>query len=565
MSKNAELANWTIGKKLTASFAGLALITLILGGLGYYGAVKSDKAIDEIGVVRLPSVSSLLKMNQALVSINAGEEALQNPMLTQNDRLEVMESIDESWVNFETARAIFEPLPQTDEEAKKWREFLITFEDWKEDHEVFMDLADQYKNEADDQTEAILLEQMRQQFLTENLISKSANIDVINEIEALNSQIAASEVDKAVANNANLRTASLIALFIGVAIAALLGYLITRSINSSLGSIINSLTVGSDQVDSASRQLSESSQEMAEGASEQAASLEQTSSSLEEMSAQIKQTAQNAGEAEHSMRETQPLVDGGVSAMKRMNQAMKEIQESSLETSKIIKTIDEIAFQTNLLALNAAVEAARAGEAGKGFAVVAEEVRNLARRSAEAAKNTSDLIAKSQNSSEKGTSVAEEVSSNLTKIAESVTDVSTLVVEISAASREQATGIEEMNSVMSEMDKAVQSNASGSEETASAAEELTSQASELKLMVGELINLVGEENAKIKKKSHFTRVLKKPRTNGYSSHSVSPNHFNNNGGTKQKASEPKQPASVGKNGTNGRNLIPLDDEDFGDF
>ena len=346
-----------------------------------------------------------------------------------------------------------------------------------------------------------------------------------------------------------------------------IAWLFSNSINKTLNFIITRLNSGSDQVDSASRQLSEASQEMAEGASEQAASLEQTSSSLEEMSAQIKQTAQNAGEAENSMREAQPLVDGGVSAMKRMNQAMKEIQESSMETSKIIKTIDEIAFQTNLLALNAAVEAARAGEAGKGFAVVAEEVRNLARRSAEAAKNTSELIAKSQTSSDKGTSVAEEVSLNLTKIADSVSDVSTLVIEISAASREQATGIEEMNSVMSEMDKAVQSNASGSEETASAAEELTSQASELKLMVKELVSLVGEDNARIKSGAgdRFTQILKKPRMQAQSQQNSQSDIFIPKYEKKKSGAAAYVSTNGGHNGTNGQGLIPLDDEDFDDF
>jgi methyl-accepting chemotaxis protein len=171
--------------------------------------------------------------------------------------------------------------------------------------------------------------------------------------------------------------------------------------------------------------------------------------------------------------------------------AIQKIKSSSDETAKIIKTIDEIAFQTNLLALNAAVEAARAGDAGKGFAVVAEEVRNLAQRSAEAARNTAALIEGSQQNAENGVNVSKDVESILLRIAENTQKLSQLNGEVSSASNEQSKGIDQVNTAMTEMDKVTQSNAANAEECASASEELSAQASELKEMVNQLMQLVG--------------------------------------------------------------------------
>jgi len=273
-------------------------------------------------------------------------------------------------------------------------------------------------------------------------------------------------------------------------LALLAGYFLSRRISDQISRIIDNLRGSARQVSSASNQLSSSSQKLAEGSSEQASSLEETSSSLEEMSSQTKQNADNSGQADSAVKETASQVESGTEAVQRMSRAMEQIKNNTSETSRIIKTIDDIAFQTNLLALNAAVEAARAGEAGKGFAVVAEEVRNLAQRSADAAKETSELIEKSQTSANNGAQVAEEVSSNLESIKQSTEKVNTLIGEISAASSEQSQGIEQVNNAVSEMDKVVQQNASDAEESSSAAEELNSQAKELQDIVGQLTELV---------------------------------------------------------------------------
>ncbi len=280
----------------------------------------------------------------------------------------------------------------------------------------------------------------------------------------------------------------------GVLLAILLGtlfaVLLTRSISRPLGRIISSLTAGAEQVASASNQVSSASQQMAQGSSEQASSLEETSSSLEEMASMTRQNADNAVKTDRLMSETKTIVTQGVDSMRNMSAAIDSIRQSSQQTARIIKTIDEIAFQTNLLALNAAVEAARAGEAGKGFAVVAEEVRNLARRSAEAARNTADLIEGSQKNAETGVQATARVAEALTNIQASALQVATLVAEITAASRQQAQGIDQVNVAVSEMDKVIQQNAANAEESASASEELSSQAQELYALVAELTALV---------------------------------------------------------------------------
>lgn len=288
--------------------------------------------------------------------------------------------------------------------------------------------------------------------------------------------------------------------FVSVICIVGIGMWAGTSTTKVLKKIIDKLNGGAEQVNESSAQLSSSSQSLAESSSEQAASLQQTTSSLEEISSQTKQTTQNVIQVEQEMdSNAKPMVESGKQSMEKMIEAMNNIENSSAETSKIIKTIDDIAFQTNLLALNAAVEAARAGEAGKGFAVVAEEVRNLAQRSAEAAKNTSDLIEESQENSLEGSKIAEEMAEKLDNIALSVDSVHTLVREIAIAAKEQQTGIEEMGSVMHEMDKTVQGNASSSEQTASSAEELSSQANELNKLVIELAALAG---AAVEQSSH---------------------------------------------------------------
>jgi methyl-accepting chemotaxis protein len=283
----------------------------------------------------------------------------------------------------------------------------------------------------------------------------------------------------------------------GIACAALVALLLAygwrfrQTTTRELRGLARNLGDASSQVAAAATQVSVSSQSLAAGSGEQAASLEETTASLEEMAGMTKRNAENATNANQLANQARQAADNGAAGMQAMNTAMTDIKASSDDIAKIIKTIDEIAFQTNILALNAAVEAARAGEAGMGFAVVAEEVRNLAQRSAQAAKETAAKIEGAIGKTAQGVEISAKVAAGLAEIVEKVRRVDALVAEVASASREQSQGVDQINSAIVQMDKVVQTNAAAAEESAAAAEELNAQAAVLNDAVSDLQQLIG--------------------------------------------------------------------------
>lgn len=254
-------------------------------------------------------------------------------------------------------------------------------------------------------------------------------------------------------------------------------------LTKDLNEIINNIAVSSEQVATGAKQVSDSSIILSQGATEQASSIEELTASIEEIASQTKLNAQNANQAnELAERAKQNAVQGNAH-MQEMLKAMEEINESSTNISKIIKVIDDIAFQTNMLALNAAVEAARAGQHGKGFAVVAEEVKNLAARSANAARETTEMIEGSIQRAEGGTRIAKETADDLNTIVVEIERVANLVNDISVASTEQEVGISQINQGIMQVSEVVQNNSATSEEGAAASEELSSQAELLQEIV----------------------------------------------------------------------------------
>jgi methyl-accepting chemotaxis protein len=338
---------------------------------------------------------------------------------------------------------------------------------------------------------------------------------------------------------------------------------ITRSITPPINRVVEGLTVGAEQIASASSRVASASQSLAEGTSEQAAGLEETSLSLEEMASMTKQNADNAQQAKTMMGEAHQIVENVNHHMGQMGGAIGEITESSEETGKIIKTIDEIAFQTNLLALNAAVEAARAGEAGAGFAVVADEVRSLAMRASDAAKNTNNLIENTIKAVKRGNELTSATQEAFKKNIEISSKIGKLIDEIAAASHEQAQGIGELNKAVAEMDRVVQENTANAEESASAAEEMSAQAKQTREFVDELKGLVGG-----RRNGHKSISAKDPHPLlGIGSGQLAvTGHHSGNGGKRAPAAPKKMEGAIRKpREVKPEQMIPMDEGDFKEF
>ncbi len=334
-----------------------------------------------------------------------------------------------------------------------------------------------------------------------------------------------------------------------------------RTMTEKLNDILSQISMAGEQIDSGSSQVSDSAQDLSQGSTQQASAIEEIGASLSELAGQTRVNAENAATANQLATTARNAAGEGSKQMQQMVVAMHEINESGQNISKIIKTIDEIAFQTNLLALNAAVEAARAGQHGKGFAVVAEEVRNLAARSAKAAQETAALIEGSVQKGENGTEIANRTAKALEEIVNGIGKTSDLVAEIAASSKDQAEGLSQVNDGLSQVDQVVQRNTAGAEESASAAEELSSQSAYLRQLIGQF-RLKGMGQAQRAIPAAPTRPAAKPVARQASL--AMPKKT----APAKPAAKPAPPTSAadwGQSPSGNKPVIALDDDEFGKY
>lgn len=472
------MKNWTITRRIVLGYLVIGLLSAVMGTMAWISMRHIETAADNVSSDSVPGLASSAELMQNLAQAHL--LLIRHVLTTNLDDKKSYEGQLEEIGKVITGKAdTLAKLANSPEERQLFEKMKQARQVYLETRAPILQLSEAGKHE-----EAL------SQMLGAGRTAYNAYDELAGKFNALETR-SAIDAASSIQQDARHSKMTLGAILLGeLAISVLLAGLVVVGLKRVLQRVSSSLHDGANQVASAAGQVSSASQSLAQGSGEQAASLEETSSSLEEMASMTKRNAENAEKVNELAKQARQSADKGVTDMKDMSQAMQAIKISSDDVAKIIRTIDEIAFQTNILALNAAVEAARAGEAGMGFAVVAEEVRNLAQRSAQAAKETAAKIEGAIGKTGQGVELSDKVAKTLNEIVSKVHQVDELASEVSNASREQTQGITQINTAVGEMDKVTQSTAASAEESASAAEELNAQADVMRDVVGELVRLV---------------------------------------------------------------------------
>jgi methyl-accepting chemotaxis protein len=497
--------NMRIGTKLISTFV---IVACMAGFLGAFGIINMDNVDAEYRDLYEDYGLSLGDLGSAGIDFNRNRYRLASMLLTGNqaEKQELAAEIREIVAEIETNFEKFGTTIRTEENRRKFQEMVRNFEEFKTVQEEIIKLALAGRNE-----EAVALME------AEGAAKASAANDMIMEMFDVRTANGVKNAEALAKSTDTTSVVMIVTVIVLTAVSLLFGIMVSRMISKPVGKLVaaadriadgdlnmhididskdeigqlgeafrkmsdnlneimGNIQTAADQVAAGARQISALSVSLSQGATEQASSVEQLTASIEEISSQTQQNADASNQANELAEAAKRNALNGNAQMKEMLGAMDEINTAAQNISKIIKVIDEIAFQTNILALNAAVEAARAGQHGKGFAVVAEEVRNLAARSANAAKETTELIEGSIRKTDVGTKIAQETANALQQIVDDVSRVAALVDSIATASNEQAIGINQINQGIMQVSQVVQQTSANLEEGAATSEELSAQA-----------------------------------------------------------------------------------------
>jgi methyl-accepting chemotaxis protein len=475
------MKNWTIGRRLFTGVGALVVLIVAIAALALFVGRSLEERLVNTDDHTVKRLGLALQIETELERLYATQPALiaagfmNDPALVEGRNLATDEAVAEVTGSIESFSA--EATSDADRAA---------IADLKSDLDGWTRANEEVKKFVAAGNAADAAKAARKTGDTFRTKSRAATDEIVGrEQEALQADLEA----------AKGRTASVrLMVIVGVLVALAVAVLVVRSVigvNRSLRRQSQELREGTEHVVAAASQVATSAQGLSESSTHQAASLEETSASMEEMASMTRKNAENAVQAADLATDVAQQVRDSNGALSDMVASMTAIRESSNKVAKIIKAIDEIAFQTNILALNAAVEAARAGEAGMGFAVVAGEVRNLAQRSAKAAKDTAILLEESIARSQEGTGRVEQVAQSIASITQSVGRVKGMVEEVRQASEQQAQGIDQVTQALTQMESVTQTTAATAEESAAASEELNAQAEASMAVVRRLEAMVG--------------------------------------------------------------------------
>ncbi|MEN0057263.1 MAG: methyl-accepting chemotaxis protein [Bdellovibrio sp.] len=477
------MKRWSLNLKISVVIAVLMVGSLIIAGMGLYQMNQINNSLVEITDVRVKKLNESQKLKDFfnVQIINERNYMLNTSQERRRSTEEMVVKRDEEMRNLIIQKRLGAD-PATEATLV---EYLKTYEAWYETHQQMVHLME--KGEEKTAVELILSKGREMRLAGEALSEKMVAYD----LELMLKKRAEAEHTF---NQARVMTIviSVISLILGGSLA----FLILRAASVSIHQVITNLTDNSQQVTQAAQQIASASEQLSGASTEQASSLEETVATLEELTSMVRQNTHNAEEAARLSSLTCEVASQGEKEIRGLMGSMDHISGDSKKIAEITGVVDDIAFQTNLLALNAAVEAARAGEQGKGFAVVAEAVRNLAQRSATAAKDIAELIHGSVAKIDVGSKQAAKSGKVLEEILSSIKKVSDLNAEIAAASGEQSNGIEQIGKAMNQLDQVTQVNAATSEEAAASAQELSGQAQRLNGAVGVLRQTIDGANSK---------------------------------------------------------------------